>query len=269
MNDLQPIVSIIIPCFNHGIFLDEAIESVCQIRDVKYEIIIVNDGSTDSFTLSKFKEFEQRGIEVLHQQNKGLGAARNAGIYASKGKYILPLDSDNKIKPEYIYKSLPILENAIADIVYAKPIFIGENIETRKFKTFAFDPFKMLEGNFVDACAVFNKRIWDKTGGFDTNMPVQGNEDWDFWLTSIAVNAKFYFLDEQLFYYRIIRNSMIENATSEANHEMLKSYIYSKHYKLFETYIIHLKELEKRIQFEEAHPLRTAIKYSLKLLKLL
>jgi len=90
-------VSIVVPCFNDGRFLGDAIESAEANQSGNYEIIIVNDGSTDAGTLELLKTIESRGHQVIHQENRGLGFSRNVGIAAARGAYILPLDADNRI----------------------------------------------------------------------------------------------------------------------------------------------------------------------------
>jgi len=100
------LISIITACYNQGNFLKEAFASI-ELEKHKnvFEHIVINDGSTDPETIEILREFENRGVKVIHQQNKGLGAARNAGIKISKGKYILPLDCDNKIEPSVMIEA--------------------------------------------------------------------------------------------------------------------------------------------------------------------
>src|SRR5688500_12631026 len=98
----SPAISVIIPCYNQGHYLREALESLEKCNQELFEIIIVNDGSTDSFTNEYTKELESRGYKLIFQQNTGLGQARNNGIKQAVGKYILPLDADNKIYPDYL-----------------------------------------------------------------------------------------------------------------------------------------------------------------------
>jgi len=98
---MNPRISIIIPCYNHGQYVREAISSVEKCTDKNlYEMIIVNDGSTDSFTLEEMGRLANDGYYVINQVNQGLGRTRNNGIKAAKGEYILPLDSDNRVRPE-------------------------------------------------------------------------------------------------------------------------------------------------------------------------
>jgi len=116
-------LSVIIPCFNDGHFLDEAVESVLNYIEQPVEIIIVNDGSTDPFTLTILERLKGETVKVLSHKNHGLAYSRNRGISEATGKYILPLDSDNKIKADYIRKALLLLDSDICDIVYAQPFF--------------------------------------------------------------------------------------------------------------------------------------------------
>ena len=120
-------VSIVIPCYNHGQYIQEALDSI-EVQKINYavEIIIVDDGSSDAATLQKLDDLKALNYTVIHQTNGGPGKARNAGIQVAMGKYILPLDADNKISPDYINKAVPVLEKNDADIVYAAPQFFGD-----------------------------------------------------------------------------------------------------------------------------------------------
>ena len=158
-------VSIIIPCYNDGLVLTEAVDSVLPYANKTAEIIIVNDGSVDSFTLEVLERYANQGINILSQPNSGLAQARNNGIKLASGEYILPLDADNKIKPGYIEKSIKLLDTNQCDIVYAKPLFIGDNIKERKFTTHKFEGNRLLVYNYIDACAVYRKSVWEAIGG--------------------------------------------------------------------------------------------------------
>src|SRR5882724_10030009 len=94
-------ISVVIPCYNHGAYLPEAISSVFKLNRDDVELIVVDDGSTDELTCKEINLLVGKGIKVLRQSNKGLGAARNAGIKIARGEFILPLDSDNRIQESY------------------------------------------------------------------------------------------------------------------------------------------------------------------------
>src|SRR5258706_5799107 len=172
------LVSIITPCYNHGNYLDEAIASIpySDIGSGEIEHIIINDGSTDKQTIDKLNELQRKGYNVINQNNLGLAAARNNGISGAKGKYIIPLDCDNKLHPNYFTRAIDILEKFESiDVVYGNAQFFGnENILYRPGQ---FNIVAMLKKNCIDACAVYRKSMWNKTGGYDEDMPAMGNED--------------------------------------------------------------------------------------------
>ncbi len=128
------LISLITPCYNHGKYIDEAIASIPYNKlNCEIEHIIINDGSTDPFTLKKLNQLGENGYNVIHQENMGLATARNNGIKMAKGKYILPLDSDNKLNENYFTKAVKVLENnETIDVVYGDSIFFGEENCYRK-----------------------------------------------------------------------------------------------------------------------------------------
>jgi glycosyltransferase involved in cell wall biosynthesis len=214
----RSMVSVIIPCFNQGEFLDDALDSLKKIDKEKYEVIIVNDGSDDPGTLEKFRELESRGYFVHHQKNKGLGAARNEGIRLAKGNYILPLDSDNKIRPIYIDRGIEILDmHPETGVVYGDVQRFGDS--DRLIIVQEFNPVRLLMENTIDACALFRKEVWEQVGGYEENMV--GYQDWAFWLAIAATeNWGFYHIDDVVFDYRIRSGSMVSN-TKRYHYEML------------------------------------------------
>ena len=146
---MNPIISIIIPCYNHGKYIEETLASIEKAKDrYPIEIIIVNDGSIDEYTISVLKKIEEKGYFVLNQNNGGLGNARNNGIKLAKGKYILPLDSDNNVLSPYFNDAVDILEkNADIDIVYGNIKKIGEITEDSFIEDFNLQ--KLMIGNVL------------------------------------------------------------------------------------------------------------------------
>ncbi|HNX59960.1 MAG TPA: glycosyltransferase family A protein, partial [Spirochaetota bacterium] len=123
----MPKVSVIIPCYNQGIYVDEAVDSVLRQTFDDYEIIIVNDGSTDEITNEKLKSYCRPRTRVLTTENQGLAEARNTGIRNSSGVYILPLDADDVIAETYLEKAVAILDgNQKVGIVYSRAMLFGE-----------------------------------------------------------------------------------------------------------------------------------------------
>ncbi len=271
MDQKNPLVSIVIPCYNHGAYIQEALDSI-EIDKIVYpvEIIIVDDGSSDPKTLEKLESLKADGYQVIFQKNGGPASARNTGVNMSKGAYILPLDADNKISPDYINKAIPLLLEPGIDIVYAKPIFFGDlSQKKRQYKVRKFDDLDIVTGNFADACALYKRTVWDKNGGYDTNIPYNGFEDWEFWINAASNGFKFHFLNEQLFYYRIVQNSVITGYSNEERITLNKQYIAKKHTDFYLQKLIRLSYIKERYEVDMLRFIITPILYPLYLLKII
>ena len=237
VNKPSPVISIVIPCFNHGEFLREAINSIDEYPEPIYEIIIVNDGSTDEATRNAIADLKQRGYIIIEQANQGLATARNVGIDRARGKYILPLDADNKIRSNYIEKGISILQKyPKVGVVYGNAYLFGE--DSGIFQIPDFNLYQLLRGNYIDACAIFRKQVWRDGGGYDANLPDKlGYEDWDFWLSVVEAGWKFYHLREVTFEYRVRHDSMVAACNLPENRQKLFRYICNKHRNLFIPYL--------------------------------
>lgn len=225
---MSALLSIVIPCYNHGKYIQETIESIENAKG-KYdvEIIIVDDGSTDALTISKLSELEDKGYFVLHQKNGGLGNARNNGIKLAKGKYILPLDSDNTVLEPYLDDAIDVLEkDHFYDIVYGNAIYFGE--KKGDWIVGEYSLLKFIPNNYIDACAVYRKSVWEKLGGYDEKIPKMGVEDWDFWLNSSFNGFRFFYLQKPCFNYRVLQGSMIRSF-SENDIKSARIYIENKY----------------------------------------
>ena len=247
------ILSIVIPCFNHGKFLLEAIASVEACPENFYEIIIINDGSTDPLTLQVINSLKQKGYFVIEQENKGIAEARNIGIKSAQGKYILPLDSDNKIRKEMIIKGVEVLEKKPeVGVVYGDIKFFSDSGKVYTFgipKGYGFAEYineqewiwrlpdfhlyLMVVRCYLDACAVFRKSAWQECGGYDPKIPVNGFEDWELWLNIAQRGWKFYHVPEVLHDYRFIYDPAIKEWHVPENKQLAHKYIKEKHREIF------------------------------------
>jgi glycosyltransferase involved in cell wall biosynthesis len=200
-------VSVIIPCYNQGEYIDDAVDSVLVQTFQDFEIIIVNDGSTDDFTNEKLKNYNKPKTKVIHTTNQRLSAARNNGINISSGEYILPLDADDKIANTYIEKAVRILnENKNIGILYCEAELFGE--QSGKWDIPDFNFFDFLNDNQIFCSAFFRRDDYNKTNGYNSNM-IYGLEDWDFWLSLIERGVDVFRIPETLFYYRVRNKSML------------------------------------------------------------
>ncbi|MEM9884528.1 MAG: glycosyltransferase [Bacteroidota bacterium] len=237
--------SIIIPCYNDGIYIIEALESILNYKG-KYsiEIIIVNDGSTDKYTKDLLISLKEKGYNVINKPNGGLGSARNEGIRKANGEYVLPLDADNKICHGYIDEGVKILDNnPEIDIVYADATFFGE--KSGKWTVGHFEVEKLFRANFIDACAIYRKKVWQNLNGYDENMPAMGSEDWDFWMRAFINGWNFCYLPKVLFEYRVRKDSMLHTETWP-NGKKITEYIFNKpEYRLAKNYRHAILELKR------------------------
>lgn len=226
----QILVSVIIPCYNQGEFLEDCLTSVYASSYREIEVIVVNDGSIDNTHLIIRELQNTFSFHLIEQENQGLAQTRNIGILSSKGKYILPLDADDKIGVTYIENAVKKIESQKnIGIVYSKALLFGEKQGEWKLPTFSFE--QILTQNLIFNCALFRMEDYNKTSGYNINMK-EGWEDWDFWLSLIELGLDVECLDEIGFYYRIRTNSMVRNLSKEKNRGLRKQ-IYFNHLDLY------------------------------------
>lgn len=203
---MLPRISIIIPCYNQGRWLLETLESLSFCDPKIFELIIVNDGSQDPETVNILNDLRKEGYQVIFQENGGLSSARNTGIKQAKGDIILPLDSDNKIRPAYLTRGLEIFDNdPQVDVVYGNAMYF--DAKQGEWKPGPFNLQKLMIANYIDACAMIRKDKLIRFGMYDTAMR-DGWEDWDLWLRIAFSGGRFYYIDEILWDYRVTENSM-------------------------------------------------------------
>jgi glycosyltransferase involved in cell wall biosynthesis len=230
---MNVILSIVIPCYNSESTLESTLESVINQDFQDWEAIIINDGSTDSTEEIALRWVEKdKRFKYYTKQNEGLGKTRNYGIAKSTGGYILPLDSDNQLIKDFTLEAIVIFDNnQEVGVVYGDAEYFGER--SGIWKVAEYDFKKILAGNYIDACAIYRKKIWEEAGGYDENMPCQGNEDWEFWVALGVLNVKFHHLEKVTFKYYFSKNSMIRSF----NEEMIllnNDYIFKKYDKQYQ-----------------------------------
>jgi len=180
----KPLVSVVIPCYNQGRFLPEAIQSVKDQTYPNIEIIVVNDGSTDC-TDESAKSFT--GIKYFEQGNLGLPNARNRGMKESQGKYVTFLDADDLLYPDAVEKNLPyLIQNPALAFVSGRFLGINEKGKTWVPKTHLVDKnhyIAMLQTNYIGnpAAVLYSRWILDICP-FDTSPKIKGCEDYDHYL---------------------------------------------------------------------------------------
>lgn len=194
-------VTVVIPCFNDGKYIAEALESITKQNMDAWEIIIVDDGSTDPYTLSVLNGLHDKRICVLHSTHCGPAAARNMAISQASGRYILPLDADDKIADSYLEKAARILDkNPEVEIVYCQAEYFGLLLGKWVLKPYDKETF-VLE-NMIFSTSMFRRTTWERVHGYSENM-IHGMEDYDFWIKILSQGGKVHRIEETLFYYRV------------------------------------------------------------------
>ncbi|ERM84243.1 hypothetical protein P872_15790 [Rhodonellum psychrophilum GCM71 = DSM 17998] len=214
-------VSIIMPCYNQAAYLEEAVHSVLESQYEHLEIIIVDDGSKDaSFKIAQeLGEKSPDKIKAITQKNQGPAQARNAGIHVASGKYILPLDGDDKINRDYITEAVKILESdPNVKVVYCEAEKFGEKTGPWKLKPFSLRALAL--DNMVFVSAMYRKSDWEKCGGYDKRM-TWGWEDWEFWMNMLKTGGEVVKLPITGFYYRIRKGSRRKTTNKEAKQKTI------------------------------------------------
>jgi glycosyltransferase involved in cell wall biosynthesis len=251
---MNPVISVIVPCYNQAHFLEECLQSVEEQSFTNWECVIVDDGSPDNTEEIglKWQSKDERFVYVK-KVNGGLSSARNYGIERAKGRYILPLDCDDKIGKDYIKLGLQVFrEKENIGVVYSKARYFGAI--NRPWILADYDKKFLLCDNLIFCSAIYLREDWAKIGGYDVNMKY-GWEDWEFWINMIYTTGKdVYRINYTGFYYRQKENSMLLTLGRD-NTRQIKSYeyIFSKHKKLYEENFVHpiagfkrMMELENR-----------------------
>ncbi len=230
----KPIISIIVPCYNQSLYMRETLDCLYKQTIKSWECVIVNDGSTDN-TLEIAKEYVEKDnrYKLVNKRNGGLADARNAGIKASYGKYILPLDSDDLIAPTYCEKAVDYLEShPEVTLAYCKARYFGDRDDEWILPDYDYEKF--LFKNQIFCSCVYRRTDFDKAGGYNTNM-IYGWEDWDFLLSILDRHSIVYRIPEILFFYRKHGISMIDDASKK--YKELGNKIVANHLDIYSPYL--------------------------------
>lgn len=259
----KPLVSVVIPCYNPGKYLLETISSVENQDYANYEIIIVNDGSTDNETTDLLNLLAAHSkIKIFQQDNAGPGIARNKGVAEAKGDYLVFLDADDLIRQHTIHSALKIFEKYPESGVVYGNIQLFQNKNELKVQE-QFSGKHMMIANQISVLTVMRKQAFLDSGGYDEYTSRHGFiEDYDLWLSVAETKWKFHYVNDTFFDYRILDDSR----TSRNLHEkdIVLQHIYKKHsallhqeyYKLYKE-LWNIKEtLEYRIGNTVMKPLR-------------
>lgn len=235
-NTKSPAVSIIIPCYNMGPYVGDAVKSAVAQTFTDYEILIVDDGSTDSHTLSQLEYLgnEYPQLQIFHKKNSGLAETRNYGIERAKGEFIVSLDADDVLEPTYLEETVRVIKTNKSKKIGFVTTWVQEfGVRKNLWKTGDFNIPKLLMENQVHAGSLFRRDMWEKLGGFK-KVAIGGYEDWEFWLNAVEHGYEWGIVEKPLFRYRIRANSMLVAAKN--SHVDIYKINFDLHPKIYEKY---------------------------------
>jgi len=250
-----------VPCYNQGVYLREALDSIKNQSFQEWECIIIDDGSTDKNTRRIGEEFTNKDprFSYFFQVNRGLPVARNEGIHRAKGEYFQFLDADDIIKPNKFSDQLEVFEaNPGIDMIYGEYLcFYHHNPST----TWTFSQVTLSANAFLDFvikwerglsipihCWLYKRECFEKWGGFDESF-IEGKEDWDLHLKFTLNGAKLIFHPGVSALYRRqhLKHTMATDPipNKRARKKLFKKYIFLKNVNVrYKILLIHRYLLE-------------------------
>jgi glycosyltransferase involved in cell wall biosynthesis len=209
--DRAPAITVLIPTYNQADYLPDAIESVLQQTWRDFELLVINDGSTDNTREVLEAYRSEPRLRVIHQSNQKLPRALNTGFKQARGKFLTWTSSDNRMLP----KMLETLENALrtnpdVSLVYGDwELIDGKGNSQRVIQTLNYDPYLLMRTNYINACFLYRRSCQAELGLY--NPKYLHVEDWEYWLR-MSEKYKMMHVPKVLYQYRIHGNSLTSRA---------------------------------------------------------
>jgi glycosyltransferase involved in cell wall biosynthesis len=245
----MPKVSIIIPCYNQSEFIAEAIDSVKKQRFTDYEVIIINDGSTEKGAVEFLNKFADHHTVVLHIANCGVSAARNYAIKHSNGEYILPLDADDCIDELFLFETVAILDSMPEVEAVRTGVKYFGYLNHEEILPVYSRRRHLLQNLFFNT-TLFRKSSFLNAGGYDEQFLI-GWEDWDFFLRLVERESQVYTIERPYYFYRIklsSRNADLQDGKKQKAEQQL----YKKYLEMYMQYFPEPLSLLRELEFLQA-----------------
>jgi hypothetical protein len=259
----MPKVTVVIPCYNHGRYIDKAVDSILAQTLQDFEILVVNDGSTDRFTVNKLQGYDRPKTRVFHTENQGPSAARNFGIARARGEYILVHDADDYFLPTFLEQAVDVLdhESEVGIVACGIQRF---GMDSLRYFPRGGDVRSFLSPSGLAGSAMLRKVCWEQAGGYDESMKSAGYEDWNFWIDVTKRGWLVHIIKEYLFYYHWQEGSR----RTELNRQRNKSlgHILRNHRDVFAKYVDTVvldKEREVQAMKEQRNFFESSLEYRL------
>ena len=231
-------ISVIVPCFNQGIYLRECVNSILIQSFQNWECIIIDDGSTDDTSEIAFELLQKDSrLKYFKKINGGLSSARNFGIEKASGEFILPLDADDYISSNYLELTrMQFATSSTVKVAYGMVEYFGV-FQRREISHPEFNFEKQLYYNQIHCCGLFRREEAIGINGYDEKM-VYGYEDWDFYIRLIGgIGLAVQVTDCNLF-YRIKDVSMSTLLRSDGKELIAMNYLFAKNIDFYTKYDI-------------------------------
>jgi Glycosyl transferase family 2 len=230
-----PRISVLLPCFNDGRWIDEALDSVRQQTFQDFEIVVVDDGSTDAATVRKLESISESNIRVFQTENRGLPAARNHAAAHARGELFCALDADDRLAATWFEKGQALLTSR-PEITFVSHWLETFGDEHRTWKPERCDLPALLVKNTINGAALVRRAAFEAVGGYDESMR-HGCEDWDFWLRLVEAGHQGAIIPEVLFYYRRHSTSMSRVMIAPAGYPAPLETLLDKHAPAFRDHL--------------------------------
>lgn len=246
-------VSVIVPCYNYGKYLAEALNSVLSQTYTNWECFIVNDGSLDNTeeVALEFTKADNRFI-YIYQKKSGHSAARNNALKQAKGKFIQFLDADDFIESDKLLLQVSTLDdNPNIDFIYSSKLIFTDNENKREYRPFDLIYHSIASGKnevilnalvndnfFLPGCSLFRTEVYQQVG--DLNETLFGLEDWEYWYRIALLGKEFYY-DNRNGVRLMVRDHQMQ--TSKSKEKMLLARIQAREQvvKIIEKYRLNKK----------------------------
>jgi glycosyltransferase involved in cell wall biosynthesis len=229
-----PGCSVVIPCFNDAVRLEEALASLVAQSTADWEAIVVDDASVVGDVAGVVAALgDARVRSVRHEQNRGLAAARNTGIRMSTGRFILPFDCDDRLDPRCLETLVGVLDaDPAADAVFPDFRLFGEATGIQRFQVASLATLLTRQWLPGPGC-LYRRELWERIGGYCEDEVLRaGNEDWEFYVAAAEVGFVARHVSEPLYEYRVTGSSM-SNRLQYTNH-LTRNHIVQRHRALYE-----------------------------------
>jgi glycosyltransferase involved in cell wall biosynthesis len=203
-------VTAVVPCFNYGAFVREAIDSLLAQEGGPPHVVVVDDGSTDAATREVLASLP---VPVIRQENAGLSAARNTGYASTDTPLLIALDADDRLPPDALrLLKAPLAADPGIGFSYGVTRFFGDWDGDMAFPP--LDAYRLLYRHIIGPVGLTRRALWEDVGGYDPAFRT-GYEDWDFWLGALERGWRGAKVDAVTFLYRRHGETMVFGARRE------------------------------------------------------